>query len=477
MDLLGVVSAWAYEDPDLVLPEEQALMQQFAERMLRDLVEATREHPGVQHRLRRETDRFDLDIDLTLDPEFEAVYPEMETFGVEEHLKLAIDLAERLGSRSIEGIAELLARIDAEARFAGMNAPSGVLSTACDRLAEGVTDPVAAANTLLNHNLPGKVVEPFLQKAATEDNPGWVSLVRRCLEEDLYEQLAVSIIIKHPNPQPELLAAAMLKAGAMLDVVNTGWLWGLVPTETLSAMFDADDPRIAVAAAIGHWSADPKGSINEALAESWRQAFLRSTLDDAQHSQLNEYLVGEILANDSELASEWLVLALSHRNGFFGNLLNLAQDAVRGMNSRQRRSVLEALPVDSNRSFDDIVQVLVGEELNLYRELLDSSQLTKYHLAPLATMPDQPWAMKAILALNAGYSVNAVIEATLRNGGLWRGSESEMWAGWRKRFEALDENEETDSRIFDLAREGAKLTSEREEQAQERDRYRAVHGV
>ena len=478
MDLLGVVSAWAYEDPDLVLPEDtQALMQQFTERMLRDLVEATREHPGVQHRLRRETDRFDLDIDLTLDPEFEAVYPEMETFGVEEHLKLAINLAERLGSRSIEGIAELLARIDAEARFAGMDTPSGVLSTACDRLAEGLTDPVAAANTLMNHNLPGKVVEPFLQKAATEDSPGWVSLVRRCLEEDLYEQLAVSIIIKHPNPQPELLASAILKAGAMLDVVNTEWLWGRVPNETLAAMFHADDPRIAVAAAIGHWSAEPKGTINEALTESWRQAFLRSTLYDAELSQLSEYLVGEILANDSDLASEWLIHALSHSNSWFINLLNLAQQAVRDMNSRQRRSVLNALPVDSNRSFDDIVQVLVGEDLNLYRELLDSPQLTKYHLVPLATMPAQPWAMKAILALNAGYSVNAVVEATILNGGLWRGSESEMWAGWRRRFEALNENEETDSRIFDLALQGARVTSEREEQAQKRDRYRAVHGV
>ena len=478
IDLLRMVSAWAYEDPDVVLPEEtRALMRRFAERMLRDLVEATREHPGVQHILRRETEGFGLHIDLTLDPEFEAVYPEMQTLALEEHLKLAISLSERLGSRSIEDIAVLLARIDVEARFAGMNIPSSVLCTACDRLAEVLTDPAAAVDTLMNHSLPGELVEPFLRKAVTEDSPRWASLVRRCLDEPLYEQLAVSTIIKHSNPQPDLLAAAMLKAGAMLDVVNTGWLWGLVPTETLSAMFDADDPRIAVAAAIGHWSADPKGSINEALAESWRQAFLRSTLDDAQRSQLSEYLVGEILANDSELASEWLVLALSHRNGFFGNLLNLAQDAVRGMNSRQRRSVLEALPVDSNRSFDDIVQVLVGEDLNLYRELLDSSQLTKYHLAPLATMPDQPWAMKAIPALNAGYSVNAVIEATIRNGGLWRGSESEMWAGWRRRFEALDENEETDSRIFDLAREGAKLTSEREEQAQERDRYRAVHGV
>ena len=84
--------------------------------------------------------------------------------------------------------------------------------------------------------------------------------------------------------------------------------------------------RIAVAAPIGHWSADPKGSINKALAESWWQAFLRSTLDDAQRSQLSEYLVGEILANDSGLASEWLVLALSHRNSCFVNLLNLAQD-------------------------------------------------------------------------------------------------------------------------------------------------------
>ena len=478
MDLLGVVSAWAYEDPDRVLPEEtQALMHQFAERMLRDLVEATREHPGVQHRLRRETDRFDLDIGLTLDPDFEAIYPEMKTFAVEEHLNLAISLAERLGSRSIEDIAELLARIDAEARFAGMNIPSGVLSTACDRLADGLTDPAAAVNTLMNHNLPGKVVEPFLQKAVSEDSPGWASLVRRCLDEDLYELLAVSIIIKHPNPQPELLASAILKAGAILDVVNTGWLWGRVPNETLTAMFHADDPRIAVAAAIGHWSAEPKGTINEALTESWRQAFLRSTLYDDERSQLSEYLVGEILANDSDLASEWLILALSHSNSWFGNLLDLAQEAVRGMNSRQRRSVLNALPVDSNRSFDDIVQVLIGEDLNLYRELLDSPQLTKYHLAPLAAMPDQPWAMKAILALNTGYSVNAVVEATILNGGLWRGSESEMWAGWRRRFEALNENDETDSRIFDIARQGAKLTSEREEQAQRRDRYRAVHGV
>ena len=478
MDLLKVVSTWAYEDPNLALPEEtRAFMRRFAERMLRDLVEATREHPGVQHMLRRETDRFGLDIDLTLDPEFEAVYPEMQTFAVEEHLKLASSLAGRLESRSIEDIAGLLARIDAEARFAGMDSPSDVLSTACNRLAEGLADPVAAADTLMNHNLPGKVVEPFLQKAVTEDSLRWASLVRRCLDEPLYEQLAVSIIIKHSNPQPDLLAAAILRAGAVLDVVNTGWLWGRVPNETLTAMFNADDPRIAVAAAIGYWSADPKGTINEALAESWRQAFLRSTLDDADRSQFSEYLVGEILANDSELASEWLILALGHRNSCFENRINLAQEAVRGLNFRQRCSVLKALPVDSNRSFDDIVQVLVDEDLNLYRKLIDSLQLKKYHLAPLAGIPDQPWAMKAILAMNAGYSVNDIIEATILAGGLWTGSESEMWAGWRRRFEALNEIEETDSRIFDLARRGAKAMSEREEQAQNRDRYRAVHGV
>lgn len=478
MDVLGVVSAWAYQDPELVLPEEtQALMKKFAERMLQDLVEATREHPGVQHRLRRETDRFELEIDLTLDPEFEAVYPEMKTFSIEEHLKLATNLAERLGSRSIEGMAESLARIDAEARFAGMNTPSGVLSKACVWLAEGVTDPLAAANTLMNHNLPGKLVEPFLQKAATEDRPGWVCLVGRCLEECLYEHLAVSIVMKHPNPPPELLPYAILKSGVMLDVVNTELLWGRVPNQTLAAMFHADDPRIAVAAAVGHWNAEPKGTIDEELTGLWRQAFLRSTVYDGGLSQLAEYLIGEILDNDGDLASEWLVLAMSHTNSWFGNLLGLAQQAVRGMNSLQRRNVLKVLPVDSYHSFQDIVQVLVGEDLDLYRELLNSPHLTQYHLGPLATMPDQLWAKKAILALNAGYSVNTVVEATIISAGLWSGSESEMWAGWRRTFEALNEAGETDSRIVDLARHGAKVTSEREEQAQKRDRYRAVHGV
>ena len=65
-----------------------------------------------------------------------------------------------------------------------MNTPSGVLSTACDRLAEGLTDPVAAANTLMNHNLPGKVVEPFLQRLPPKTAPDgfpWSPVSRRRL--------------------------------------------------------------------------------------------------------------------------------------------------------------------------------------------------------------------------------------------------------------------------------------------------------
>ena len=53
-------------------------------------------------------------------------------------------------------------------------------------------------------------------------------------------------------------------------------------------------------------------------------------LCNADRSQLSECLLGEILANDSDLASEWLILALGHRNSCFENRINLPQEAVGG---------------------------------------------------------------------------------------------------------------------------------------------------
>ena len=102
-------------------------MRRFADRMLMDLAEVTREHPGVQHRLQKEISGLTRDVDLALDPEFESAYPEWKSYTTEEHRRLASDLAERLEGRSIDDLAESLAFIESEASYAGIQGPNSLI--------------------------------------------------------------------------------------------------------------------------------------------------------------------------------------------------------------------------------------------------------------------------------------------------------------------------------------------------------------
>ena len=119
----------------------------------------------------------------------------------------------------------------------------------------------------------------------------------------------------------------------------------------------------------------------------------------------------------------------------------------------------------------------MGKDLSLYKELLSSSDHSRFHLWPLTGQLDRFWLQKAILALDEGYTVDQVIDSTLAAGGVWSGHESGMWAERRIAFEALEDLQNSDLRVSRLARLGAQIMAEYEKQALERERYEAVHVV
>ena len=74
-EIQKLIWEWHYGDSDADIDDErQSLKRNFAKRMVVDLVDATRNHPGIQHKLGLTAKRIDVDVDLLLDPEFEAVY-------------------------------------------------------------------------------------------------------------------------------------------------------------------------------------------------------------------------------------------------------------------------------------------------------------------------------------------------------------------------------------------------------------------
>ncbi len=479
----GLVWEWRYGSPSNAdLPEETlTMMADFAERMLRDLSAATRQHPGIQHRLREMSKMAGMKIQLVLDPEFNAVYPEKPVRTLDDDAKIAKGLTGRWANKSIAEIAEILARIETEARPAGVDFPPLQLTLFCQQFAEIVSDPVIAAEAFMEQKLAGDLVRPFVYRAASKNHPAWTSLVRRCIGEDMYEADGIAVIITIPEPPQEMLLDALARAGKMSHLIEWSCLSGRVPETTLEAMFRWDDPRVAFTAAIGHWRAwhaRRTGIFGESQNEFWRQAILSSAGFEYHNRHGSGYWLSEILSTNGGLAADWMLSKMrSGESSFYLSVEQLAGKAIAAMNFRQRSKVLKGIPGNLVWMQPEIIQLLVGKEMDLYRELLDSRVLARFHLAPLAGQPDRFWLQKAILALNAGYSADQIIDSTLTEVRVWQGDESKMWAERRIAFEALGAIQDSDLRVSRLARRGAEIMGEYETQALERDRYESVHVV
>ena len=477
-EISDLVIAWRYGHPNVDLHEKTRVkMHEFAELMLKDLADGTRHHPGIQHRLRGLAKRIGCHVDLTLDPDFEEIYSVSPTDSIEHWEARADELAERWSDCSIEEIAESLARVESQARLAGMDRTIGLAIAACQKLAKRTPDPSGFASIFMRYQLADGVVEPFLGKAISENSSAGTSLLRKCLNEEQYEGAAVSVIVTHPEPPRELIPTFLARAGKWPAIIDTQCRWGRVPDTTLEAILGAEDFHLAFAGAIGHWCAEPRGHVDEHLNASWRHAILRSACEEMA-GQDHYYWLGEILSSDGDVSTDWLLAGRGHERPLFNLMMNeeIAQSATDALDRKQRRRVLMALPGDAVWIPHRIVQRLVGDDPDLYRTLLESVNHARYHLSPLVGMPDRVWAAKAAAAVNAGYSVEEVVTAVLASPRSWMGDASQMWEEWRLAFEGLSDVDGEGSIVSQIAIRGAEIMEDEKKAALIRERDEAVRG-
>lgn len=523
-DLLGLVSDWAYYPVHSlreVPGETRSEIKKFTKRMLQDLTDTSRCHPGLQHALKVTGERFGLNVDVTLDPDFEVLHQRLEPG---EEMKMMAsgppdDIVEDWERRSPEETARVLARIESEANLAGIGYPRWSPHL-CRRLAERVSDPAAVSRTFIKHELPADLVGPFVLRAARSNAPRWPELVRGCLDDSHLRELAIYATVTHAEPPLELLSRALDAAGDFSQSVDTWCLRNEVSPVALLQMFRSTDVRVAAAAAIGYWcgrtvrlareetrtrcsSCDSEVATKEIvcwmcgcilnveehkkhtfadgaiparhLHDAWREAILRAPADELRISQHDKYWLGEILSKTPRLAEDWLVTKFGRRGhgAESWGLEDIAVGIVSALDSGQRARVLAALRSDCH--VEKFVGSLVGEDVDLYRRLLEASDLAEYHLAPLAGKPCETWRKKALAAFDHGYSIDAVKRATWTGrSSVCSGPRSEMWAGWRRAFESL--HGDADPRIADIGRRGADVAGEQERQELENERYEAVRG-
>ena len=295
--------------------------------------------------------------------------------------------------------------------------------------------------------------------------------MRRCLRDARYREIGFVAAVSHPAPPEEVLSAALANAGEMGKQIEACFYQGLIPGTTARAMLQCHDPRVAVSAAIGLWQAVTQEDRDGTLDEAWRRAILHAPAGRSVH---DEYWIGEIMSADSHLAEEWLLAKFGQHGDLHSWMVeNAVAKIVTTLNPHQRTRVLTGLRPDPWN--EDLVKLLVGDDNEIYRKLLDAEELAPFHLAPLVGKPDEKrWRAKALLALDRGIGAENIARATLGTSHGWSGLASEMWAGWRRSFEALLDDE--DRRISRIGERGAELVKEDESRAMAHERHRAVHG-
>jgi hypothetical protein len=426
--------------------------------------------PSMMHWVSQMVEQLDLKIEVPLDADFEILYPaeDLQNWEVaEKQQNLNVqELARAWVGLDPKWVADRISTIEREAESAGRMWPRWT-PVLCQELARNIMSPNSWIHAFIDAGTTADLLIPFLQKAAVIKEPGWIDLSLLCLEQPSFRGAAISVVLMLADPPEELLSEVIRNLSGFGQLIKTYCIRNQIPEHTVERLLRHGDLAISGAAALGEWSANPKGTVRDSLQGAWRDAVLNVVEDD--------YRLAEILRGNPDLAYNWL------RNRILEGYPPLFRY------KRAIRAVTDMLDLDAKRSIlrqfpetyevAEVVASLIDEDLDLYRELLNTERLEILHLVPLAGTIEGIWAEKAKLALDAGYQPGEIAGAaygypmsvTVK----W-GKESMMWAEWIERWTQICSHE--DEQIREVGEAGKDFAQARYEEALKRERDEAVYG-
>jgi ATPases with chaperone activity, ATP-binding subunit len=471
-DLFTTVHKWAYPETltNADIPQAtRATMRDGARQMVADILAASKNRPGIQLWGRELNREFGLDIELPVEREYETLFPKFETEDWESADKLqkqaVLALAEEWSVRTPSQVASTLLRLESEAMAVRHSWPrwSPLL---CQRLAELVNNGDEWLSCFVKRELNGDLCAPFLERLVRDRLARWDMFLVQCLENPSYESIAINIAITKDDLPHDLLNEVLQRIARHRDMVHLLCLRNLVSDTILKTMLTHADSDIAAQAAIGTWWAEPRGQINESIASEWRAALLRT------HGQ--HFYSSEILKSDKSLACEWLIARIDERPPFFDyHTRREISAAASVLDSDQRLAVLQHVPNDGLLTFELLME-LADDDLRVCKEILKTSRFGSCRLTFLHGHPKKPWVEKALIALNAGYSAQDIVGATVGLDSSWTGEESNMWQGWIDDFEPLLRHD--DPRICSVAEMATAKLKSLQLAARQSERRAAVYG-
>jgi hypothetical protein len=466
-----LVHDWLYPSSEAENVSEgiENSMRQFAREMAVDITGMNASHPGVQSRILRMFDQFEVQLPISLDAEFDTLFP-VKDWGQDRETTQASqshaaqELAHDWSSQEASEVAVRMVRYESEARAADLTWPHWSPYVA-ERIASGVPDPLRWALAFIQAGADSELVVPFLSAVAAKNPLHYPQLLDSCLKDPRLQFAGVSVGLTATFLPASLLAMIL----AVLDERFGNWVElscarRQIPEDRVAALLSHPNRTIAASAAVGVWLARPKGPVPDELKGLWRKAVV-NCLE-------TEYWGKDIFREDPSIACDWLESRITGKHTLSYLSDDLTETGLQVINLKQRKHLL-ALIGDGLWN-DEVVRGIVDDELEVYRVLLQNPRLKRFHLAPLAGKPDGPWISKALLALEAGYSHSDVAGAVYGSVQSWNGDESAHWAQWVESFEPLLEH--SDPAVREIGEHGRNRAVAKRDRALAEERLEDIRG-
>lgn len=182
---------------------------------------------------------------------------------------------------------------------------------------------------------------------------------------------------------------------------------------------------------MGEWNAQPRASVRKGIEQDWKDAIVRYPARHHEH----EYHLSTILAGDTDLGERWLTKRIEERSDSLYLQRNLIEAITKTFNLESRRCMIQQLPGDY--CMRTLLCALVGEDVDLYRDILQLPNLRVHHLAPLQRPQSAQWTTMAMVAMEYGYTPGDVAFAARGAIEVRMGKESAAERGWLRFFEDL----------------------------------------
>jgi hypothetical protein len=192
--------------------------------------------------------------------------------------------------------------------------------------------------------------------------------------------------------------------------------------------------------------------------------------------QARELLViGEALPSNPRLAFRWIEHVLSEDVTSSWQISEQLHTAVSVLTAKERTDLLDSL--SPSYWYFDVVDILVGKDIEIYVALLQNQNLQRFHLVPLGHKPNPAWRTKTLAALRYSYPPEEIARATLglQSGMGWSGKESSMWQEWIDAFEPYCND--PDLAVCAVAEAGKALAVSELTRALGEEHYQQVHGI